>query len=214
MEACLEALLEMNFCTKPPNFGVKAHIEAPAGYVLTDPCVEAIRFVYTKWLDLLPIPRPTNTRVRRKHSGSCSSASALPASSSQASHVTSAGRVPPQAFHTERLLLTCAGPPRRKRQQPASAAVRPRQNRTARRASRSPAAEAAARTEPYRFNQSPPLRVHRVTTSWARAHAPSTNTLLLPPRDVVSYSFSFPAGVAFHALLFKTRSFSAFFGGE
>jgi hypothetical protein len=68
--------------------------------------------------------------------------------------------------------------------------------------------------KPYRFNQSPPLRVHRVTTSWARAHAPSTNTLLLPPRDVVSYSFSFPAGVAFHALLFKTRSFSAFFGGE
>jgi hypothetical protein len=31
MEACLEALLVMDFCTKPPNFGVEAHMEAPAG---------------------------------------------------------------------------------------------------------------------------------------------------------------------------------------
>jgi hypothetical protein len=31
MEACLEALLEMDFCTKPPNIGVEAHMEAPAG---------------------------------------------------------------------------------------------------------------------------------------------------------------------------------------
>jgi hypothetical protein len=29
MEACLEALLEMDFCTKTPNFGVKTHMEAP-----------------------------------------------------------------------------------------------------------------------------------------------------------------------------------------
>jgi hypothetical protein len=35
MEACLEALLEMDFCTKPPNFGVKTHMEAPAGDALT-----------------------------------------------------------------------------------------------------------------------------------------------------------------------------------
>jgi hypothetical protein len=35
MEACLEALLEMDFCTKPPNFGVEAHMEAPAGDALT-----------------------------------------------------------------------------------------------------------------------------------------------------------------------------------
>jgi hypothetical protein len=34
MEACLEALLVMNFCTKPPNFGVEAHMEAPAGDAL------------------------------------------------------------------------------------------------------------------------------------------------------------------------------------
>jgi hypothetical protein len=34
MEACLEALLEMDFCTKPPNFGVEAHMEAPAGDAL------------------------------------------------------------------------------------------------------------------------------------------------------------------------------------
>jgi hypothetical protein len=34
MEACLEALLEMDFCTKPPNFGVEAHMEAPAGVAL------------------------------------------------------------------------------------------------------------------------------------------------------------------------------------
>jgi hypothetical protein len=37
MEACLEALLEMNFCTKPPNFGVEAHMEAPAGDALILP---------------------------------------------------------------------------------------------------------------------------------------------------------------------------------
>jgi hypothetical protein len=30
MEGHLEALLEMNFYTKPPNFGVEAHMEAPA----------------------------------------------------------------------------------------------------------------------------------------------------------------------------------------
>jgi hypothetical protein len=30
MEACLEALLEMNFYTKPQNFGVEAHMEGPA----------------------------------------------------------------------------------------------------------------------------------------------------------------------------------------
>jgi hypothetical protein len=29
MEACLEALLEMDFCSKPPNFGVEVHMEAP-----------------------------------------------------------------------------------------------------------------------------------------------------------------------------------------
>jgi hypothetical protein len=36
MEACLEALLEMIFCTKPPNFGVEAHMEAPAGDALRE----------------------------------------------------------------------------------------------------------------------------------------------------------------------------------
>jgi hypothetical protein len=36
MEGHLEALLEMNFYTKPPNFGVEAHMEAPAGDVLSD----------------------------------------------------------------------------------------------------------------------------------------------------------------------------------
>jgi hypothetical protein len=34
MESCLEALLEMDFCTKPPNFGVETHMEAPAGDAL------------------------------------------------------------------------------------------------------------------------------------------------------------------------------------
>jgi hypothetical protein len=29
MEGHLEALLEMNFCTEPPNFGVETHMEAP-----------------------------------------------------------------------------------------------------------------------------------------------------------------------------------------
>jgi hypothetical protein len=37
MEACLEALLEMDFCTKPPNFEVEAHMEAPAGDALSRP---------------------------------------------------------------------------------------------------------------------------------------------------------------------------------
>jgi hypothetical protein len=38
MEACLEALLEIDFCTKPPNFGVEAHMEAPAGDALRHSC--------------------------------------------------------------------------------------------------------------------------------------------------------------------------------
>jgi hypothetical protein len=36
MEGHLEALLEMYFCTKPPNFGVEAHMEAPAGDALSN----------------------------------------------------------------------------------------------------------------------------------------------------------------------------------
>jgi hypothetical protein len=35
MEDHLEALLEMDFCTKPPNFGVEAHMEAPLEMLLT-----------------------------------------------------------------------------------------------------------------------------------------------------------------------------------
>jgi hypothetical protein len=35
MEACLEVLLEIDFCIKPLNFGVEAHMEAPAGDALT-----------------------------------------------------------------------------------------------------------------------------------------------------------------------------------
>jgi hypothetical protein len=34
MEGHLEALREMDFCTKPPNFRVEAHMEAPAGDAL------------------------------------------------------------------------------------------------------------------------------------------------------------------------------------
>jgi hypothetical protein len=45
MEACLEAVLEIDFCTKPPNFGVDAHIEAPAG--------DALILVDTSWKMLL-----------------------------------------------------------------------------------------------------------------------------------------------------------------
>jgi hypothetical protein len=37
MEACLEALLEMDFYTEPLNFGVEAHMEAPAGNALSKP---------------------------------------------------------------------------------------------------------------------------------------------------------------------------------
>jgi hypothetical protein len=37
MESSLEALLEMDFCTKPPNFGVEAHMDAPAGDALRPP---------------------------------------------------------------------------------------------------------------------------------------------------------------------------------
>jgi hypothetical protein len=32
----MKVLLEFNFCTKPPNFRVEAHIEAPTGVHLTD----------------------------------------------------------------------------------------------------------------------------------------------------------------------------------
>jgi hypothetical protein len=35
MEGHLEVLLEMDFCTKPPNFGVEAHMETPTGDALT-----------------------------------------------------------------------------------------------------------------------------------------------------------------------------------
>jgi hypothetical protein len=34
MEGYLEALLELIFCTQPPNFGVEAHMEAPTGVAL------------------------------------------------------------------------------------------------------------------------------------------------------------------------------------
>jgi hypothetical protein len=37
MEGHLEALLEMDFCTKPPNFGVEANMEAPTGDALREP---------------------------------------------------------------------------------------------------------------------------------------------------------------------------------
>jgi hypothetical protein len=35
MEVCLEALLEFCFCTKPPNFGAEAHMEASTGDALS-----------------------------------------------------------------------------------------------------------------------------------------------------------------------------------
>jgi hypothetical protein len=35
MEVHLEALLELDFCTKPPNFGVQAHMESLVGVALT-----------------------------------------------------------------------------------------------------------------------------------------------------------------------------------
>jgi hypothetical protein len=38
MKGHLEALLEMDFCTKPPNFGVEARLEAPAGDALIVLC--------------------------------------------------------------------------------------------------------------------------------------------------------------------------------
>jgi hypothetical protein len=34
MKTYLEVLLEMDFCTKPPNFGVETHMKAPAGDAL------------------------------------------------------------------------------------------------------------------------------------------------------------------------------------
>jgi hypothetical protein len=36
MEGHLEALLEMDFCTKSPNFGVEAHMEASTGDALIE----------------------------------------------------------------------------------------------------------------------------------------------------------------------------------
>jgi hypothetical protein len=44
MEACLEALLEIDFCTKSPNFGVEAHMEGPAG--------DALRIFLKKYLEV------------------------------------------------------------------------------------------------------------------------------------------------------------------
>jgi hypothetical protein len=34
MEVCLEVMLELDFCTKPPNFGVEAHMGASTGVAL------------------------------------------------------------------------------------------------------------------------------------------------------------------------------------
>jgi hypothetical protein len=34
IEGHLEVLLELYFCTKPPKFGVEAHIQAPTGVAL------------------------------------------------------------------------------------------------------------------------------------------------------------------------------------
>jgi hypothetical protein len=34
MEDYLEVLLELDFCTKPPKFGVEAHMEASTGIAL------------------------------------------------------------------------------------------------------------------------------------------------------------------------------------
>jgi hypothetical protein len=34
MEVHLEALLELDFCIKPPNFGVEAHMESLVGVAL------------------------------------------------------------------------------------------------------------------------------------------------------------------------------------
>jgi hypothetical protein len=44
IEVHMEALLEFVFCSKPPNFGVEAHIEAPTGVALSKyPVVHATR---------------------------------------------------------------------------------------------------------------------------------------------------------------------------
>jgi hypothetical protein len=45
MEACLEALLEMDFCTKPPNFALEAHMETPLEMLLQmgHPFVQSFR---------------------------------------------------------------------------------------------------------------------------------------------------------------------------
>jgi hypothetical protein len=61
IEACLEALLEMDFYTKPPNFGVEAHMKAPAGDALT--VVKEVASIFdmssahhTPYVDLYPSP--------------------------------------------------------------------------------------------------------------------------------------------------------------
>jgi hypothetical protein len=54
IEAYLEVLLEMNFCTNPPNFGVEAHMEAPAGDALRIClCVENATMFLTFFLNKL-----------------------------------------------------------------------------------------------------------------------------------------------------------------
>jgi hypothetical protein len=45
----------MVFCTKPPNFGVEAHMEAPAGDALTSSDTEKIRRSYAPAMLLLII---------------------------------------------------------------------------------------------------------------------------------------------------------------
>jgi hypothetical protein len=61
MEACLEALLEMDFCTKSPIFGVETHMEAPAGDALrTATAIVIFRHVEN------PLPNKTWKKSRRR----------------------------------------------------------------------------------------------------------------------------------------------------
>jgi hypothetical protein len=75
MEVHLEVLLELHFFTKPPNFGVEAHMEAPTGVALPQiqaaehwanqqsirlsPTEEAVPFCIMSWHCASPDLSPT-----------------------------------------------------------------------------------------------------------------------------------------------------------
>jgi hypothetical protein len=64
MKACLEDLLEMDFCTKSPNFGVEPR---PSWRCFNDPCLCGVVVMRrVAWLPRLPCPGSSPLQLSRQ----------------------------------------------------------------------------------------------------------------------------------------------------